>query len=367
MGNNDSISIKSDYNLPFNKELSYNKEKINITNLKSPLLNIIFSFINEGIKLKLIINNKKLQNKLNVNIQNYKNISKKYKIRDKNGKEAIYLKINKKFVFEGEYLNGVKNGIGKEYYYEDKLKFEGEYLNGKRHGKGKEYYDNGELIFEGEYLNGKRNGKGKEYYFDGELDFEDEYLNGNYYFKTLYEHDNEYKKGKVNINILKFEGEYLNGVRNGKGKEYNKNGELLFEGEYLNGKRNGKGKEYYFDGELDFEYGNCYLKTEYEHDIEYKKEKVNINILKFEGEYLNGKRNGKGKEYYDNGDLLFEGEYLNGKRNGKGKEYYYNGDLLFEGEYLNGKRNGKGKKNYYNGELNKYTMKVDNEDDCFIF
>ena len=47
----------------------------------------------------------------------------------------------------------------------------------------------------------------------------------------------------------------------------------------------------------------------------------------FEGEYLNGKRNGKGKEYYDNGKLTFEGEYLNGKRNGKGREYDYNGKL----------------------------------------
>ena len=29
----------------------------------------------------------------------------------------------------------------------------------------------------------------------------------------------------------------------GKGKEY-KNGKIIFEGEYLNGQRNGKGKEY---------------------------------------------------------------------------------------------------------------------------
>ena len=51
----------------------------------------------------------------------------------------------------------------------------------------------------------------------------------------------------------------------------------------------------------------------------------------------------KVKEYYDNGKLDFEGEYLNGKRNGKGKEYYYNGQLEFEGEYLNGKKwNGNG-------------------------
>ena len=38
-------------------------------------------------------------------------------------------------------------------------------------------------------------------------------------------------------------------------------------------------------------------------------------------------KDGKGhiKEYYKNGKLLFEGEYLNGERNGKGNEYYKNG------------------------------------------
>ena len=38
---------------------------------------------------------------------------------------------------------------------------------------------------------------------------------------------------------------------------------------------------------------------------------------------ING--NGKIKEYDNDGDLQFEGEYLNGKRNGKWKEYYYYG------------------------------------------
>ena len=37
-----------------------------------------------------------------------------------------------------------------------------------------------------------------------------------------------------------------------------------------------------------------------------------------------------------NGQLRFEGEYLNGKKHGKGKEYGYKGNLEFEGEYLNG-------------------------------
>jgi antitoxin component YwqK of YwqJK toxin-antitoxin module len=33
----------------------------------------------------------------------------------------------------------------------------------------------------------------------------------------------------------------------------------------------------------------------------------------------------KGREYNYKGKLVFEGEYLNGERNGKGIEYYSNG------------------------------------------
>ena len=63
-------------------------------------------------------------------------------------------------------------------------------------------------------------------------------------------------------------------------------------------------------------------------------------------------KNGRGWniEYnYENSRKIFEGEYINGERNGKGTEYNY-GFLNFEGEYLNGNRNGKGKEYYYNGK-----------------
>ena len=33
-------------------------------------------------------------------------------------------------------------------------------------------------------------------------------------------------------------------------------------------------------------------------------------------------------------ELIFEGQYLNGEKNRKGKEYDYNGKLIFEGEFL---------------------------------
>ena len=61
--------------------------------------------------------------------------------------------------------------------------------------------------------------------------------------------------------------------------------------------------------------------------------------MEFEGEYLDGKRwNGKGY----NKDHNIEFKIING--NGRVKEFcYYLDKLRFEGEYLNGEKNGKGK------------------------
>ena len=55
-------------------------------------------------------------------------------------------------------------------------------------------------------------------------------------------------------------------------------------------------------------------------------------VLIFEGECVNGYRNGKGKEYDNNGKLIFEGEYSNGSRK-EGKEYDSQGELIYEGEF----------------------------------
>ena len=55
--------------------------------------------------------------------------------------------------------------------------------------------------------------------------------------------------------------------------------------------------------------------------------------------------NGKCKEFDTNGNMIYIGEYLNGKRNGNGKEYdgedIYLGEVIFEGEYINGKKEKK--------------------------
>ena len=98
---------------------------------------------------------------------------------------------------------------------------------------------------------------------------------------------------------MEYEGEYVKNKKwNGKG--YDENGNIIYK--LIRG--NGKVKEYKY----------C--------------------RLIFDGEYLNGKKNGKGKEYFLDGYLKFEGDYLDGKRNGFGKEYNEYGDLIFDGTYI---------------------------------
>ena len=284
-----------------------------IKNIKSSyIIKKVLSHLIESNKLKLIKNNKSIQKALNINITDYKI----YHGRNV-GKIIIYetkLKVKEydlsKLIFDGDYLNNKRNGKGKE-FNNGYILFEGEYLNGKRNGKGKEY-NKGILIFEGEYLNGLRYGKGKEYYYYNIDEFDQDYRIINEYIKEYYYSYENYKNEKII-----FEGKYLNGKRNGKGKEYN-NGKIIFEGIYLNGKRwNGKLKEYNYEG-----------------------------ILIFEREYLKGKIKENVREYYKNGKLKFEGVYLDGEI-WTGHKYYNIGKLSFEDKYLNG-RKVKTKIIYYN-------------------
>jgi len=185
------------------------------------------------------------------------------------------------------------------FYNNGKISFEGILIKGEKNGFGKEYDENGYLIFDGEYKDDlKWNGKRKEY-LDAKLIFEAEIQKGIIIYSKLYDKNNilEFKNGNgytreygliqvtYLLEYLEFEGEFIDGIKNGKGKEYSYFGDLKYEGEYFNGKRHGKGKEY-----------------------------NNFGDLKYEGEYFNGERHGKGKEYNNFGTLIFEGEYINGKR-----------------------------------------------------
>ena len=184
----------------------------------------------------------------------------------------------------------------------------------------------------GENKDGKREGKGKMYYKNGDLMYEGDFINDKMEGNGKY----IYEDGIYYI------GQFKNTKKTGKGKFYNKNGDLMYEGDFIDDKIEGNGKCIY-------ENGNYYI-----------------------GQFKEGKRHGKGKMYYKNGELSYEGDYTNdieegnGKyifedgsyyigqvknelAHGKGTSYYKNGNIKYEGDFVNGIIEGSGKYIYDNG------------------
>ncbi len=115
-----------------------------------------------------------------------------------------------------------------------------------------------------------------------------------------------------------FSGRLEDGVLQGEGKQYDREGVLLYEGQLKDGLRSGSGKEYQ-DG-----------------------------ILLYEGQFDAGQYSGRGR-YYDDGMLTYDGQYVEGLRSGSGTAYA-NGKRLYEGQFMEDLYEGRGKL-YQNGSL----------------
>ena len=114
-----------------------------------------------------------------------------------------------------------------------------------------------------------------------------------------------------------------------------------FQGQRINGKKEGKGIYFYPNG--------CKYEGYFRND---KKEGNGIfyyaNGDRYQGNFHEGNYQGKGVFYFNNGDR-YEGEFIQNKYSGKGIYFYHNGDK-FEGNWLNDKKNGKGIYYYLNGD-----------------
>ena len=82
------------------------KTRINIEKSIGSLyiLKEIFSFLSEKEKLNIIIYNRQLQKKIDINIEDYKRISGINRESKRNGKGKEYYISSNIMVFEGEYL-----------------------------------------------------------------------------------------------------------------------------------------------------------------------------------------------------------------------------------------------------------------------
>lgn len=147
------------------------------------------------------------------------------------------------FRYEGDYLNELKHGTGREEFLGTNIAYDGSWSNGLFHGSGKLYGENNILEYEGDWSNCLVHGYGV-IYKEGRVIYEG-HLSNNY----------PHGQGKSfnEEGLLVYEGRFINGFSHGYGKEYDDEGRLIYEGEYINGIKNGYGIEYKENGEIDFE------------------------------------------------------------------------------------------------------------------
>ena len=116
-----------------------------------------------------------------------------------------------------------------------------------------------------------------------------------------------------------------------------------YEGQYLNGKRHGKGSYYFANGD------------KYIGDwVEDKKHGLGASSLavgRYEGEFVDDKMHGKGVFYFADGSS-YQGEWIDNKQDGNGIFIWTNGDR-YEGGFKRGQLHGKG--SYYFGNGNRFT------------
>ncbi len=118
-----------------------------------------------------------------------------------------------------------------------------------------------------------------------------------------------------------YEGEWKNGMNEGKGKIFYKNGDI-YEGEFKAGMRDGQGK---YNAKSGIVVTGTYIKNNLVNGT-----MLFTNGFKYEGSFLNDEFSGKGKAISPEGEV-YEGSWLKGKRNGYGEYKDKTGKLIYAG------------------------------------
>ncbi|MBP1673568.1 MAG: hypothetical protein H6Q25_1383 [Bacteroidetes bacterium] len=206
------------------------------------------------------------------------------------------------------YYKGTPEGIRREFdtagnvikgYIFNKgwMKYEGiTDLNGMRQGLWKEYYETGELRSLGKYSNSKMVGEWKFFYPNQDIEIIGNYRNG--------KKDGLWQWFYPNRQLL-MEENWEDGVHEGLFVEYDESGKILTKGNYSEGAEEG---EWIY---------------------------VNRGVVE-KGSYYDGMKTGEWKIWFANGNLAFEMEYEQDLFNGKYVAYWENGKTKLSGKYVTG-------------------------------
>ena len=220
-----------------------------------------------------------------------------------------------KYLYIGETdKNHFPTGLG--ILYTQGKKYEGNFCKGKLLGLGR-YIDEEGTCFEGIFENNKIISKATVI----KVNEDNKRIE---YFGDLVDFKKNGKGEEICEDKYKYTGDFVNDKWEGQGQLENYETGDIYEGQFENGKINGKGIFKWKNGEI------------------------------YEGDFVNGIKHGKGIHKFPEGSE-YEGEYNNGIREGKAKYTWADG-RIFKGYFKNGKPEGKGQI-IYNGKTVKCEYK----------
>ncbi len=207
----------------------------------------------------------------------------------------------------------------RELTFADGSIYRGATRGGNLHGKGE--YVSKTFKYEGEFNEGLKQGRGVYVWDNGDR------------YEGLFAGDRPDGDGKYQFaNGDRYEGQVSQGAINGRGVYVSRNGDT-FEGPFASGKLNGVGVYRFASGdryEGEMSDGRIHGKGRY----------VARNGDVIEGRFIDGKPDGIGTYRFSNGDR-YEGEIVHGVLSGQGV-YFYASGLKYEGEVREGRPQGKG-------------------------
>lgn len=260
---------------------------------------------------------------------------KVYLVKDSNANPSSFMDNKRRLFGKIENSNGSKS-------------YEGEWLNGKKDGFGIVIWQDG-AVFKGFFKNDMSNGLGKQLHKGGET-YLGQWIN-----------DRADGIGQfINTNNSKYEGEWKIDRQHGFGYQTQNNGSI-YQGDFLNGEKHGLGK-------LELEDGSFYEGEFENNEINGLGKFVYYDGKTYSGEWKSNRMHGSGVLVYSS-IKRFEGIFQEDKKYGLG--VFHNGEKIFIGVWkfdkLEGEvcviENGKMKSSFW-----KEGKKIENlsKESCFL-
>jgi len=215
------------------------------------------------------------------------------------------------FEYEGQFVHGAKHGFGKE--TDKKGTYEGRFVHDARTDKGAIFRSKSGDVYTGSYLDGERTGFGTLFLAKG----------GNYsgeFEKSLYHGLGEYRfsngavyKGEWRFNKKEgygeevyasgssYRGNFKDGLKHGEGTYlWNETGKQ-YTGSWMDDMRSGLGEETYpFSPNAKGSSNKIPLRS--------------THVARFVGHWISGKKDGAGREFDLDGQVLWVGSFRLGKK-----------------------------------------------------